>query len=105
MSKAFVETTVLTDALLKSGVPSRTAKRAIARFETSLLPLYAIKEFKAGPLRAFVWVHNKLVAGRSFSATLDVLQRLSRTPQRYLTSTAIEALRVSAYSTGTIEVG
>jgi hypothetical protein len=38
-----------------------------------------------------------LVETNSFSATFASLQRLSGTPQRYLTSTSIEALRVSAY--------
>jgi len=48
--RAFVDTTVLTDALLKVGEPRDRAKAAIARFVESLLPVYAIKEFQAGPL-------------------------------------------------------
>jgi len=96
--RAFVETTVLTDLLLKRGELNERAATALKRFEETLLPVYAIKEFKAGPLRNFVWLHNKLVVLDSFEAALDALQRISRTPRRYLTSTAIEALKTSAYS-------
>jgi hypothetical protein len=99
----YVETTVLTDLLLKTGALKEQASSALGFFEEKLLPVYAIKEFKAGPLRRFVWLHNKLVVLNSFSATLDILQRVSRTPQRYLTSTAIEALKTTAYSIGNIK--
>src|SRR5271165_842232 len=97
-NRAFVETTVLTDLLLKQGESKERAASALKRFDETLLPVYAIKEFKAGPLRRFVWLHNKLVQLKSFTGALDALQRISRTPQRYLTSTAIEALKTSAYS-------
>lgn len=97
MSKAFLDTTILTDVLLKPGSPAASAARdALARFDSTQIPTYAIKEFKAGPLRNFVWFHNKLVL-YSLDSTLAALQRMSRSPRRYLTSTAIEALRVCAY--------
>jgi len=76
------------------------AARALKRFDETLLPVYAIKEFKAGPLRNFVWLHNKLVLLNSFAAAMNALQRLSRTPKRYLTSTALEALYSSAFAIG-----
>lgn len=98
MNKVFADTTILTDILLKPGPARISAKSALNKFQSSLLPAYAIKEFKAGPLRRFVWFHNKLVLSRSFEKTLAALQKLAATPQRYLTLTAIEALRVSAYS-------
>jgi hypothetical protein len=97
MSKAFLDTTILTDVLLKPGSPAAAeAGAAIARFDKTLLPAYAIKEFKAGPLTNFVWFHNKLVLN-SLTDALAALQRMSRSPHRYLTSTAIESLRVSVY--------
>ena len=97
--RAYVDTTVLTNLLLKKGELNVSASTALTRFEETLLPVYAIKEFKAGPLRRFVWLHNKIVEN-GYAGAMDALQRLSGTPQRYLTSTAIEALKTSAYTLG-----
>ena len=93
MNKAYLDTTIVTDALLKSGAPKQAARRALQRYEVTELPVYAIKEFKAGPLKNFAWMHNKLATLGSFQRALDALHRMSRTPKRYTTSTAIEALR------------
>jgi hypothetical protein len=60
------------------------------------LPLYAIKEFKLGPLYYFVFVHNKLVLERSFSGLLGALSITAQGPQRYRISTSLEALQVAA---------
>ncbi|MCI5207705.1 MAG: hypothetical protein D3910_02675 [Candidatus Electrothrix sp. ATG2] len=95
MSKAFVDTTILTDILVKSGEKYNLAKKALANYETTFLPVYAIKEFKAGPLRNYVYAHNKLVSTKSYSETIDAFHKLSRTPQRYKTSTALEAIKVA----------
>src|SRR5208337_350174 len=96
MSKAFIDTTVLTDALIKTGEVRKSAIEAIRKFSVTELPVFAIKEFKAGPLKNFAWMHNKLVTVASFERALDALHRMSRTPRRYTTSTAIEALREAA---------
>jgi len=61
MSKAFVDTTILADRLLKPGKKQEAAKAALSRYEETILPVYAIKEFRAGAFRGFVWAHNKLV--------------------------------------------
>jgi len=98
MSKAFIDTTVLTDALIKTGEVRKSAIEAIRKFSVTELPVFAIKEFKAGPLKNFAWMHNKLVTVASFERALDALHRMSRTPRRYTTSTAIEALREAAGS-------
>jgi hypothetical protein len=98
MSKAFLDTTILTDLLLKPGPSATAAKAAVARFTTTQLPVYAIREFKGGPLANFVWFHNKVVQ-TSYEDALASLQALSRTLRRYMTSTAIEALRFCAFST------
>ena len=97
MAKAFLDTTILTDTLLKPGGASEAARRALNRFQSTQLPVYAIKEFKGGPLRNFVWMHNRLAQGPLEDA-LAALQSLSRTPQRYMTATAIEALRAAVRS-------
>lgn len=98
MTKTFVDTSVYTDALLKSGDIKKSAVDAINSFDISELPVYAIKEFKAGPLKNFAWMHNKLVTTASYSLALGALHAMSRTPKRYTTSTAIEALKEAATS-------
>lgn len=98
MNKAIVDTTILTDILLNSGESKALAKKALDSFDQTFLPVYAIKEFKSGPLNNFVWMHNKLATVESFSNALEVLQRMSRSPKRYTTSTAIQALKEAAGS-------
>jgi len=93
MDKAILDTTVLTDILLNFGEAKAIAQKAISCYCQTYLPVYAIKEFKAGPLKNFVWFHNKFVITESYEKTIDALQRMSRTPKRYTTSTALQALR------------
>lgn len=88
---AYLDTTVLTDILLKIGEPQEQARAAVHSFETSQLPVYAIKEFKRGPLKNFSWFYNKIVTTNDFSKAMAALHAVSRTPMRYLTSTALEA--------------
>lgn len=100
MNKALVDTTVLTDILLNSGEAKASALKALNCYSETFLPVYAIKEFKAGPLKNFAWMHNKLVITRSYEKSIDALQRMSRTPRRYTTSTALQALREASGSIG-----
>jgi predicted nucleic acid-binding protein len=93
--RAFVDTSVLTDALLKPGEPRKRANAALARFTATLLPVYAIKEFQAGPFASYCWMHNVLVNEQSLSRAMQRVQAVSRTPQRYLTSTAMEAMAIA----------
>jgi hypothetical protein len=96
MTKAYLDTTILVNALLKTGKDATAAKAAVARFDLTELPMYAIKELKAGPLWNFTWMHNVLAETQSFFRSLERLQRMSRTPRGYTTSTAIEALKTAA---------
>lgn len=105
MVKALVETTVLTDALLERREVRAAVKAALRRYDETELPAYAIKEFKAGPLRNVVWFYNKLVATGSYAMALHALQRMSLTPRRYTTATALEALKVAAVEFGRMTVG
>src|SRR5690348_10406450 len=90
MSDAYVETTVLTDLLLKPGTNKEArAKLALKRYDTTLLPVYAIKEWKAGPLDRYAWVHDKLKTTKSLAATLRAISQL---PNYYRKPTAIEAM-------------
>jgi len=100
LSKAIVDTTILTDVLLNSGEVKAIAESALSLYDQTLLPVYAIKEFKAGPLKNFVWMHNKLSTLGSYEKSLDALQRMSRTPRRYTTSTAIQGLKEASKSIG-----
>jgi hypothetical protein len=99
VSKAFVDTTILTDAVLKRDEYYKAARAALKRFAVTQLPVYAIKEFKAGPLKNFVWIHNKLALLKSYHKALAVLQRMSLSPRKYTTATAIQALAEAAKNT------
>lgn len=93
MSKnAFVDTTILADALLKEGERKEQAEKALSAFDRSELPVYAIKEFKAGPLQHYVYLYNKLSKTGSFWKTLEALSKLPHPYHTRKQSTALEAL-------------
>ncbi len=95
MTDAYVETTVLTDLLLKPTTPKQLrAKAALNRHERTLLPVYSIKEWKAGPLRYFAYLHDKLVFTGSLQGTFRALSALPRSG--YRRATAMEALDAAA---------
>jgi hypothetical protein len=109
MTDAYVETTVLTDLLLKKDGSEKAADAAIRRFGRTIFPQFAWKEFKRGPLGNFIWFHNKLSVLKDYGQALAALQRLSRSPKRYLISTAIQAVhtgftaRFSSLELGTLQ--
>jgi hypothetical protein len=92
----FIDTTVLAEALLKAQDKRRRARAKINGYSSSLLPVYAIKELKLGPLRHYIWLHNKLVDTRSFSRTIRAIHNAFHKP--YLKGTVEEALEVGAES-------
>jgi len=100
LTKAIIDTTILTDILLNSGEVKKNTLKALSFYDETLLPVYAIKEFKAGPLNNFVWMHNKLAILKSHAKALTALQGMSRSPKRYTTSTAIQALKEAAGTIG-----
>lgn len=102
-SRAFVDTSVLCDALLGDRDASVAARNAFARFSEVQHPVYSVKELSAGPLRNFVWMHNQLLMERSLSRALGRLQRMSLTPRRYTTATAIQALAAACRKPATLE--
>jgi hypothetical protein len=92
-SKAFVETTVLANALLKPGDPRCAgALAAIKRYTETLLPVYAIKELKAGIIKNYAWFHQKLVQTKSLSRTIQVVNSLHPSFQAYRKGSSLEAL-------------
>jgi hypothetical protein len=95
MSDAYVETTVLTDILLKPRTRKQErATAALQRYRNTLLPVYSIKEWKAGPLDYFAYLHDKLVFTKSFARTLQAISALAR--GSYRQSTSLEALAAAA---------
>jgi hypothetical protein len=94
--EAYVETTVLTNYLLKPGsLKCMQARAALSRYGTTFLPVFAIKEWKAGPLSHYRYVHAKLVTTGSLRNTLAALANLPlRSPYRRATS--LEALAAAA---------
>src|SRR5687768_11510927 len=96
MSNAFLDTTVLVNLLLKPQHDGIDCKRALAGFPAVETPAYALKEMQLGALRGFVWAHNALKTEGSFTRTLGRAHGLSRSLQRNLTSTSLEALREAA---------
>jgi hypothetical protein len=94
MKKFFVDTTVLAELLLKRG-PSVDHTRKVLSAASSALPVFAIRELKSGPLQYWVWFHNKLAVGNSLATAVTAIHKVSRTPQRYRTSTALEALALA----------
>jgi hypothetical protein len=105
VTKAYVETTVLADALLKPGPRAAAAKAAIGRFDQSLLPVYSIKELKAGPLHHYVWFHGKLVQTKSWVKSLEQLRRMAATPRARWANTAVEALEATAHQRRNVTLG
>ncbi|MDX6404787.1 MAG: hypothetical protein QOH70_2242 [Blastocatellia bacterium] len=102
MSKAFVDTTVFTDAIIKGPPYNKAARDSLKRYTETHLPTYAIKEFKAGPLSHHAWLHNKFATLKSFHKTLNALHGMAMSPRKYRTATALEALRDAAKATGTV---
>jgi predicted nucleic acid-binding protein len=90
--KAFIDTTVFVNALLKQTAEGDAARAALSQYTATELPVYAIKELKAGALRRYVWFHNKVVNTEEWADAVDAIRRVGATPQRYLLSTALQAL-------------
>src|ERR1700680_4855716 len=91
MSDAYIETTILADLLLKPNSPKHArAKASLARYENTLLPVYSIKEWKAGPLKNFAYIHEKLVLTTSFADKIQAIAALAHLS--YLKPTSMEAL-------------
>jgi hypothetical protein len=97
VNKAYVETTILTDVLLKPDSPKQVAaQQALARYDETLLPVYAVKECKAGPMDHYAYVHDKLVQTRSLRYTLSAINSLNPVKDARRQSTSREALEAAA---------
>lgn len=85
-SKAFVDTTILTNSLIKFREEKKQAKAALSMYETTELPVYAIKEFKAGPLDYVKYLYNKLLETESIGLTIIALTDNFRQRNRQATA-------------------
>ncbi len=54
-----------------------------------------LEGIEARAAEEFCWAHNKLADTKSYLTSMAALQRMSRSPHRYLTSTAIQALHTA----------
>jgi hypothetical protein len=89
--KTVVDTTVFTDVLLKADAQRTTEELAIKNASETLLPVYAIKEFKSGPLHYFAWYHNKVVEASSWPEAISVIRNnIGR--RKNLPATALQAV-------------
>lgn len=93
MSKAIIDTTIMVDVLLKTRQAKDVAEWSLTQFTETSLPVYAIKEFREGAFRAYVWLHNKMVETKSLELTLDAIQAVRM--QNNLQQTALKALAES----------
>ncbi|MGI8884923.1 MAG: hypothetical protein ACR2IA_11850 [Pyrinomonadaceae bacterium] len=89
-SKAFVDTTILTNYLIKFREEKKEAKAALSQYEITELPVYAIKEFKFGPLDNAKYLYNKLLEVGSISLTFIAINKNYQ--QRNKKDTAIQLL-------------
>lgn len=87
MSKAFAESTIVCNALPLPCVGSaktRLAAGALAAYESTEAPVYALKELRVGPLAALMLMHNLLAAHETIESALDEFQRkTSFTPRKW----------------------
>lgn len=102
MTTAFIETTVLTNLLLKRDGSEKAAKAIMSQFAACIVPEFSWKEFKRGPLSAFRWAHNKLAETGSYAQTLAAFQRMSKGPRRYYIATAAQALHSASVVFGSM---
>ena len=94
MTDAYVETTILADVLLKPKTSKQErAQAALGRYERTMLPVYSIKEWKAGPLDYFAYFHDKLVETKSLQKTYRAVAALPRGNRK---DTATEAIAAAA---------
>lgn len=86
MTKAFLDTSVLVNALLKVGSESDRAKASFKKFDELLLSGYALKEFKRGAFGYYIWLHNKVVTTGNWAQAIEAVASVWRQKNRMLTA-------------------
>jgi hypothetical protein len=77
MSRAFLDTTIVVNILLKKDVAHNRCETALRRFDSVSFPEYALKEMKAGALRAWIWLHNRCVSEGSYERVIRAVLAIS----------------------------
>jgi len=90
MTKAVLDTTILTNILLKPQAEGKVARQALRNYGQTLLPQYAVKEFKAGPLRNYIWLYNKVLSCDSWIDAVATIPLLFRQANKM--QTAMQAM-------------
>ncbi len=70
----------------------KAALSALKRYDETFLPVYAIKEWKAGIVKHYAYLHEKLVQTKSLSRTIQIIAALPDPYHRYRKNTSLEAL-------------
>ncbi|MBL8377240.1 MAG: hypothetical protein JNM79_05195 [Burkholderiales bacterium] len=78
MPASFLDTTILINATSEDEVRRRLARNAIANFQPSSTPAYAIRELLAGYIRIACEAHNRILAAKDIGEAL--LNLLSASP-------------------------
>src|ERR1700678_1799210 len=89
--QCYLDTTILIEALFKTGSRRKKARAAIGVFSKSSVPVYAIKEMHAGAMSYLIWLFNRLDETRSVLKTMDAIGTVMKQPNRVATS--MEMLR------------
>src|SRR5262245_34716561 len=77
MSNAFLDTTVVCDALLAPQKRRDAVQRTVASFADSEVCEYAFREFGAGPLGTWIYAYNTLAIRDTVEEAVQQLQRAS----------------------------
>lgn len=76
MSKAFVDTTILCDALgMSTKIRGQVATEMLGKYGQTEAPYYGLKELRAGPLSYWIYAHNVLVAEKTIEDAIDRVRR------------------------------
>lgn len=108
MNRAFVDTTILCEAIgLASEKKAKAALAALSRYKLTEVPTYGLKELRAGPLSSWLLAHNVLVAEDTIEAAQERLNKLSsfKPRQNVVTSQALLSGLVAVAQVGRAESG
>jgi len=78
LSKAFLDTTILCNALELSGTTkAKVAQDALDSYDSTEAPVYSLKELRAGPLSSWILAHNVIAAESSIEDAIERLGKMS----------------------------
>ena len=100
MAEAFIDTTIVCNVLLPTTSGQDTAaKAAVGSYAVAAVPMYALREYRAGPLGYWILAYNVLVMHDDIKSAQDELASKSAFKPRQQSAT------LRAIVEGLIEVG